>query len=68
MTIKESSIPEWKLAEYVLCERNDYPSSFLCRNHKHLLSKVNRVITNTFFNNEQKNLGGHSTKKTILKI
>ena len=68
MTIKESSIPEWKLAEYVLRGRNDYPSSFLCRNHKHLLSKVNRVITNTFFNNEQKKLGGHSTKKTILKI
>ena len=67
MTIKESSIPEWKLAEYVLCKRNDYPSSFLCRNHKHLLSKVNRVITNTYFSNEQRHSGTQS-EKTILKI
>ena len=46
--IKKSSLPERKLAEYMLSERNDYPSSFLCRNRKHLFSKVNRVITNTY--------------------
>ena len=54
--IKESSLPERKLAEYVLSKRNDYPSLLLCRNRKHLLSKVNRVIRNTYFSNEQKKL------------
>ena len=56
--IKKSSLPEQKLAEYLLSERNNYPSSFLCRNHKHLLSTVNREITNAYFNNEQKKLRG----------
>ena len=37
---RKSSLPERKLAEYVLSERNDHPSSFLCRTHKHLLSEV----------------------------
>ena len=38
--IKKSSLPERKPTEYVLSERNDYPSLFLCRNHKPLFSKV----------------------------
>ena len=63
--IKKSSLPERKLAEYVLSERIDYPSSFLCRNHKHLLSKVNRVIKNTYFNNEQKKLRDTVRKDNI---
>ena len=29
--IKKSLLPERKLAKYVISERNDYPSSFLCR-------------------------------------
>ena len=60
--IKKLSLAERKSAEYVLSERNDYPSTFLCRNHKHLLSEVNRVITNTYFNSEQKKL-----RDTVLK-
>ena len=60
--IKKSSLPERKLAEYVLSERNDYPSSFLRRNHKHLLPKVNRAITNAYFNNEQ-GTQGDTTKR-----
>ena len=63
--IKKSSLPKRKLAEYVLRERNDYPSSFLSRNHKHLLSKVNRVITNAYFNNEQKTLRDTVRKDSI---
>ena len=63
--IKKSSLPERKLAEYMLSERNDYPSSFLCRNRKHLLSKVNIVITNTYYNNEQKKLRGTVRKDNI---
>ena len=63
--IKKSSLPERKLAEYMLSERNDYLSSFLCRNRKHLLSKVNRVITNTYYNNEQKKLRGTVRKDNI---
>ena len=62
---KKSSSPERKRVEYVLSERNDYPSSFLCRNHKHLLSKVSRVITNTYFNNEQKKLRDTVRKDNI---
>ena len=64
--IKKSSLPEWKLAGCVFSERNDYPSSLLCRNHNHLLPRVNRVITNTYLNNEQKKLRDtvrkHNTK------
>ena len=63
--IKKSSLPKWKLAEYVLSKRNDYPSSFLCRNHKHLLLKVNRVITNTYYSNEQKKLQDTVQKNSI---
>ena len=58
-------LPEWKHAEYVLSKRNDYPSFFLCRNHKRLLSKVNRVVTNTYFNNEQKKLQDTVQKDNI---
>ena len=64
-TIRKSSLPKWKLAEYVLRERNDYPSSLLSRNHKHLLSKVNGVITDTYFNNEQKKLRDTVRKDNI---
>ena len=63
--IEKSSLPERKLAEYMLREKNDYPSSLLCRNRKHLLSKVNRVITNTYYNNEQKKLRGTVRKDNI---
>ena len=63
--IKKSSLPKRKLAEYVLSERNVYPSSFLCRNHKHLLLEVNRVITNTYFSNEQKKLQDTVQKNSI---
>ena len=58
---KKSSLPERKLVEYVLSERNGCPRAFLCRNHKHLLPKVNRVIKNTYFNDEQK------LRDTLLK-
>ena len=63
--IKKSSLPKRKLAEYVLSERNVYPSSFLCRNHKHLLLELNRVITNTYFSNEQKKLQDTVQKNSI---
>ena len=63
--IKKSSLAERKRAEYALSERNDYPSTFLCRNHKHLLSKVSRVITNMYFNNEQNKLRDTVVKDNI---
>ena len=65
--IKKSSLSERKLAEYVFSERNDYPSSFLCVNHKHVLSKV-RVITNTYFNNELRKLRDTIRKDNIKDI
>ena len=64
--IKKSLLPERKLGGYVLSGRNHYPGLFLCRNHKHM-SNVNRVITNTYFNKEQKKLWD-MYEKTILKL
>ena len=46
-------------------ERNDYPSSFEVEINKHLLSKVDRVIANTYFNNEQKKLRDTVQKDNI---
>ena len=63
--INKSSLRERRLAEYVLSERNDYPCSFLCGNHKRLLLKVSKVITNMYFNNEQKKLRDTVRKDNI---
>ena len=59
--IKKSSLPEQKLAEYVLSERNDYASSFLYINHKHLLSKV--ITYKYLFQQWAEETQGHSTKR-----
>ena len=68
--IKKLSLPEQKLAEYVLSERNDAKEMnsqvcFLSRNHEHLLSKVNRIIANTYFSNEKRQLRGMVRKDSI---
>ena len=65
--IKKWSLSERKLAEYVFSERSDYPSSFLCVNHKHVLSKV-RVITDTYFNNELRKLRDTIRKDNIKDL
>ena len=49
-----SLLPERELAEHTLLEKTDYPCSFLCENHESFTPKVNRIVTNIYFNNEPK--------------
>ena len=55
---KSSASAECTLAEHTLLEKkNDYQCSFLCENHERLLPRINKIVTNVFyFNNEQKKL------------
>ena len=45
-----------KLSEYVLNCKNAYPDEFLCNNHKNVRTRIHRIITNIYYNNEQKKL------------
>ena len=51
--MKKSSLPERTAAELAL-QKNDYPITFLCTDHQHLIKFINRTVTNVYFNNERK--------------
>ena len=60
-----SELPERKLSEYVLNCKNTYPDTFLCNNHKDVRSRIHRIITNIYFNNEQKKLKDSVRKDSV---
>ena len=49
-------LPERKLSEYALNCKNAYTYTFSCNNHKDVRRRIHRIITNIYFNNEQKKL------------
>ena len=60
-----SELPERKLSEYVLNCKNAYPDAFLCNNHKDVRTRIHRIITNIYFNNEQKKLKDSVRKDSV---
>lgn len=47
-------------------KKNDYQCSFLCENHERLLPRINKIVTNVFyFNNEQKKLWDTVRKDSV---
>ena len=57
--------PERKLSEYVLHCKNAYPDAFLCNNHKDVRGGIQKIITNIYFNNEQKKLKDSVRKDSV---
>ena len=66
--IRNSQLPERKLSEYVINGKNTYPDTFLCDNHKDDRSKINRIITNIYYNNEQKKLKDTVRKDSVKEF
>ena len=60
-----SELPEKKLSEYVLNCKNAYSDAFLCNNHKGVRTIVHKIITNIYFNNEQKKLKDSVRKDSV---
>ena len=58
-------LPERKLSEYVLNCKSAYPDAFLCNNHKDVRSRIHRIITIIYFNNEQKKLKDSVRKDSV---
>ena len=63
--LSNSELTERKLSEYVLNCKNVYPDAFLCNNHKDVRSRIHRIITNIYFNNEQKKLTDSVRKDSV---
>ena len=55
-----------KLSQCVSDCKNACPDAFLSNNQKDVRSRIHRIITNIYFNNEQKKLK-HSARKDSIK-
>ena len=64
-TLLNSKLLEGKLGEYVLNCKNAYPDTFLCNNHRNVRTKIYIIITNIYFNNEQKKLKDSFQKDSV---
>ena len=65
--IRSSPLPKRELAKQILLQKNGCSCSFLYENYKSLLQKVNRIVTNIYFNNNQKKIFETLRQKAVSK-
>ena len=61
---RDSFLPERTAAEIVL-QRNNFPVTFLCTKHCHLIKFLNRTVANVFFNNARKQIQDSRRKDAV---
>ena len=64
---RDSPLPERTAAEIAL-QRNNFPITFLCSKHAHLVKYLNRTVVNVFFNNAMKKIRDTKRKDTVIEF